>query len=91
MVSPKDNLGIDLPLSARLPLPLDLSVIPVAALLGVIWVVIEHDNHSWFQLVPLVHRTGPWTNIFVQQLNHPVFWVAVILNGTPGQFIVEGV
>ncbi len=77
---PKDNLGVDLSQSARLPLPLDLSIVPVATLLGVVWVVVDHNNHSWLQLVPLVHCTGPWTNILYQQLNHTILWVAAIVN-----------
>lgn len=86
---PKDNLGIDLSQGACLPLPLDFCVIPVAAFLGVVWVVVDHYDHSWLQLVPLVHRTGPWTNILVQQLNHPILWVAVTVNMMPCQFAVQ--
>lgn len=77
MALPKDNLSIDLSLGAGLPLPLDLSIIPVATFLGLIGVVVKHDNHSWLQLVPLVHRTSTWPNILCQQLNHTILRIAV--------------
>lgn len=85
---PKDNFGVDLSHGARLPLPLDLSVVPVAALLGVVWVEVDHNDHFRLQLVPLVYRTGPRANILSQQLNHPVLWVAVVVNVIPDQFAV---
>lgn len=77
MALPKDNLSIDLSLGARLPLPLDLSIIPVATFLGLIWVVVKHDNHSWLQLVPLVHSTSTWPNVLCKQLNHTILCIAV--------------
>lgn len=74
---PKKNLGADLPLSAGLPLFLDLCIIPVAAFLGVVRVVVDHDDHSWLQLMPLVDCTSPWTNVLAKQLNDSILWVAV--------------
>lgn len=74
---PKKNLGTDLPLSAGLPLLLDLRIIPVTTFLGVVWVVVDHDDHSWFQLMPLVDCTSPWTHVLAKQLNDAVFWIAV--------------
>lgn len=73
---PEDNLGVDLSCGARLPLPLDLGVVPESPLLGVVWVVVDHNDHSGLQLVPLVYRTGPRANILSQQLNDTVLWVA---------------
>lgn len=81
MSLPKDNLGVDLSHSTSLPLPLDLSVIPVATFLGIIRVVVDHNNHPRLQLVPLVHGAGPRTYILGQQLNYSIFWVAVYVNG----------
>lgn len=77
---PEDNLGIDFSQRTRLPLSLDLCVVPVAALLRVIWVVVDHHDHSRLQLVPLVHRTGPRANILGQQLYHPILWVTGRVN-----------
>lgn len=74
---PKKNLGTDLPLSAGLPLFLDLCIIPVAAFLGVVWVVVDHDDHSWLQLMPLVDCTSPWTHVLAEKLNDSILWVAV--------------
>ena len=89
MPLPKNYLGIDFSKGARLPLPLDLSIIPVATLLGVVWVVVDHNNHSWLELVPLVHSAGPRTNILGQQLNLPILWVAATVNVTAYQFAAQ--
>lgn len=82
IVLPEDNLRVNLTLGTTLSFPLDLSIIPIATLLGVIWVVVYHDDHTRLQLVPLVHSTGPWTYILDQQLNHSILWVTVAENVT---------
>lgn len=86
---PKKNLGIDFPHSAGLPPFLDLCVIPVPTLLGVIWIVVDHDDHSGLQLVPLVYCTSPGTNILAKQLDHSILWVAVIICDTTRVWISE--
>lgn len=77
---PKEYLGVNLSYGARFPSLLDLRIVPVATLLWIIWVVVDHNDHTRLQLVPLVHSTGPRTNIPSQQLNHSVLWVAVMVN-----------
>lgn len=43
---PKQYFGVDLVQGARLPLPLDLGIVPVAALFGFVRVEVDHDHHA---------------------------------------------
>lgn len=89
MNSPKNNLCVNLSQGACLSFPLDLSIIPVASLLGIIWVVVKHNNHTRLQLVPLVHSPGPRANILSQKRDHAVLWITVMenINLSSSQFI----
>ena len=56
--SPDPDVGMQLPRRPGLAFPQDLGVVPEAAVLGEVWVVVDHDHLAHLQVLPLDGVSG---------------------------------
>lgn len=74
--SPDPDVGVQLPRRPGLPLAQDLRVVPEAAVLGAVGIVVEHDHLAHLQLMPLKDLSGPSPDVPRAQLDHSILGIA---------------